>query len=264
MPGGVATTRFSIEPSSATRIASARPDFETHEFDMFQPRVGLGGQHDAGAPSHFGQQARGLGERAFESAPLRRRPHLIVDARALLAPQIPELQKRVDEQPEALLGRQTSGAGVRRVNEPKLFQVLHHVANRRRRQRHRQHARQMAGADGFAGGQIGVDDIAENLARAGVERRQHARLGGTFRRGGHAGRMAGTQARAQGDDGPGTAIEKSNVNCQTWGKRPTGRREGGRGFAIGRTNPHRPTCRTRRRARLLRPGRILSWPPSTQ
>ena len=148
---------------------------ETHEFDVLQTRIGLARQHHARAASEFGQQARRLGERAFEPAFLRRRPHLAIDARALLASQIPELEQRVDEQPQALLGRHAPGAGVRGVDEPELLEVLHHVANRGRRQRHRQQARQMPGADRFAGGEIRVDDVAEDLARTGVKRRQRAR-----------------------------------------------------------------------------------------
>ena len=153
---------------------------QAHEFDMLEPRVDLARQHHARAAREFGQEARRFGERALESAALRRRPHLAVDARALLAPQIAELEQRVDEQPQALLGRQAPGARVRGVDETELLEVLHHVAHRGRRQRHRQHARQVPGADGLAGGEIGVDDVAEDLARAGVERRQCARFGGTF------------------------------------------------------------------------------------
>ena len=111
---------------------------QTNEFDMLQPRVGLAGQHHAGAACQFRQEARGLGERAFEPALLRRRPHLAVDARPLLASQIAELEQRVDEQPQALLRRQAPGAGVRSVDEAELLEILHHIANRGRRQRHRQ------------------------------------------------------------------------------------------------------------------------------
>ena len=120
----------------------------------------------------------------------------------VLRAQIPELQKRVDEEPEALLGRQTPGAGVRRVDEPELLQVLHHIANRGRGQRNRQHARQMPGADRFAGGEIGVDDVAENLPRTGVQVRQRARLGGVCCGGGHP-KNGRNSAHAQGDDGSG-------------------------------------------------------------
>ena len=189
---------------------------ETHEFDMLEPRVGLVRQHDARAASQFGQQAGRLGERAFEPASLRRRPHLVIDTRPLLAAQIPELEQRVDEQPQALLGRQTPGAGVWSIDEPELLEVLHHVANRGRRQRHRQHARQVPGADRFAGGEIRVDDVAEDLTRTGVQRRQRARLGGTF-----CGRRHGTKngwnwPHAQDDAAsPRSTIEKKGVNCHT-------------------------------------------------
>ena len=166
---------------------------------MLQPRVGLAGQHHAGAAGQFREQARGLGKRAFEPASFRRRPHLAVDARPLLAPEVAEFEQRVDEQPETLLGRQAPGARVRGVDEPELLEILHHIANRGRRKRDRQQARQMPRADRLAVGEIGVDDAAEDLARTHVERRQRARLGGPFCRGGHGAKNGWNSAQAQGD-----------------------------------------------------------------
>ena len=64
------------------------------------------------------------------------------------------------------LGRQAAGAGVRRVDQARSLEVRHDVADRGRRQRHRQDAREVARADRLAGRQIALDDPPEDLARA--------------------------------------------------------------------------------------------------
>src|SRR5664279_3756262 len=61
---------------------------------------------------------------------------------------------------------------MRGEDQAELLEVRHHVAHRSRRQRDRQQARQIARAERLAGGEIALDDVAENLARALVERRQ--------------------------------------------------------------------------------------------
>ena len=90
---------------------------------------------------------------------------LVARARRELA----RLQERVDEEPQARLRRQPPGAGVRRGEEAERLQVRHHVADRGRRELHRQHLRQVARADRHAGLQIGVDDVPEHRAGALVE-----------------------------------------------------------------------------------------------
>jgi hypothetical protein len=58
---------------------------------------------------------------------------------------------------------------VRRIDQPELLEIGHHVAHRGRRQRGRDQARDVARADRLAGCQIAFDDLTEDLARALVE-----------------------------------------------------------------------------------------------
>ena len=80
---------------------------------MLERRVGLGGQHDAGAAGEVGKDAGRLGERAFEAAALGGGAHLAVDPRPFLPAEIAKLKQRVDEEAQALLGGKPAGAGVR-------------------------------------------------------------------------------------------------------------------------------------------------------
>ena len=150
---------------------------EAHELDVFQPRLGLVGQDDTGAAGHIGKQRGGLGERPLEAAFFGAGARVRVDARPILAGEIAEIEKSVDEESEALLGRQSPGGRVRGVDQSEFLEILHHVANRGRRQRGRQQAREMARAQGFAGREIGLDDAAEDFARTGVEIGQRAGFG---------------------------------------------------------------------------------------
>src|SRR6185437_11755389 len=59
---------------------------------------------------------------------------------------------------------------MRREDQAKLLQVRHHVAHRGWRQRDRQQPRQITRAERLAGGQIALDNLAENFTRALVER----------------------------------------------------------------------------------------------
>ena len=86
--------------------------------------------------------------------------------------EVADLHQRIDEEAQAELGRQPAGRGMRRIDQAELLEVRHHVADRGGRQRHREDARQIARADRLAGRQVALDDLAENLARALVERRQ--------------------------------------------------------------------------------------------
>ena len=67
------------------------------------------------------------------------------------------------------LGRQPAGRGVRRIEQPGLLQVGHDVADGRRRQLQARSPRDRARADRLAGLDIGIDDVAEDLARAIAE-----------------------------------------------------------------------------------------------
>src|SRR3954467_14197749 len=58
---------------------------------------------------------------------------------------------------------------MRRVDQAELLEVRHHVADRGRRQRHRDQSRNVARADGLAGRKITLDDLTKNIARALIE-----------------------------------------------------------------------------------------------
>jgi hypothetical protein len=75
------------------------------------------------------------------------------------AARIADLEQRVDEEAQARLGRQPPGAGVRRVDQPREFEVRHDVAHARRRQRHRQDSGDVARPDRLAGGKVVLDDL---------------------------------------------------------------------------------------------------------
>ena len=76
---------------------------------------------------------------------------LRLDLPALVGRQVADLEERVDEEAEAEFGRQPPGRGVRRVDQAELLEVGHDVADRGRRQRHRQDAADVARADRLAG-----------------------------------------------------------------------------------------------------------------
>ena len=75
---------------------------------------------------------------------------LRLDDAALLVGEVAELHEGVDEEAQALLRRQPAGRDMRRVDEAEMLEVAHHVADGGRRQRRRQHARQVARADRLA------------------------------------------------------------------------------------------------------------------
>src|SRR5262249_11010217 len=54
---------------------------------------------------------------------------------------------------------------MRRIDQPELLKVGHHVAHRGRRQRHRDQARNVARTDRFAGCKVAFDNLPENIAR---------------------------------------------------------------------------------------------------
>ena len=136
---------------------------EPHEFDMLEPHIELGGEHDAGGAGQSGQKARGLREHIFNRGSGRR--HLPFDRAAVVLVQVADLHQRIDEEAQAHFGRQPSGRGMRRIDQAELLEIRHHVADRGRRQRHLQDARDIARADRLAGREIALDDLAENLAR---------------------------------------------------------------------------------------------------
>ena len=111
--------------------------------------------------------AGGLGQHVLDG--LAGGGDLALDGDAVGLAEIADLHQRIDEEPQAELGRQPAGRGVRRIDQAELLQVLHDVAHRSRRQRHRDDPRQVARADRLAGREIALDDLAKDLARALVE-----------------------------------------------------------------------------------------------
>ena len=84
--------------------------------------------------------------------------------------QFADLQKPIDEQPQALFGRHAPGAGMGRIEQAHGLQVRHDIADRGRRQGQRQALGQGARADRLAGGQKGFHQMAEDFARALAQR----------------------------------------------------------------------------------------------
>ncbi len=149
---------------------------QPHELDMLEPDVALDRQHDAGRMGEAGQEAARLRvEHVLDRLTGGRDLALDGTAARSCSAEVADLHQRVDEEAQAELGRQPAGRGVRRIDQPELLQVLHDVADRGRRQRHGEQPGEVARAHRLAGRQVAVDDLAENLARALVER-DEARL----------------------------------------------------------------------------------------
>ena len=117
---------------------------------MLEARIDFGRQHDAGAAGEVGKEARRLGQRSLEAAALRRGTNLGVNPRPILAAKIAEFEQSIDEEPQAVLRRKAPSARMRRVDQAQLLEVLHDVSDGGRRQRNRQHPREMPRSDGLA------------------------------------------------------------------------------------------------------------------
>ncbi len=168
------------------RAAGIEPD----EFDLAQPPVVLGRHDDARAAREAGEQAGRLPQQSLEAGVGALAGDLALDADAFLGRQFADLQQRIDEEAQAGLGRQAPRAGVRRIDEAEFFQILHHVSDRGRGERHRQDARQMPRTDWLARVEVGFDDRSEDFARAGIERAQRSRRSRFAAHAGHARKMA--------------------------------------------------------------------------
>ncbi len=107
---------------------------------------------------------------------LRRGVDLRLDLGALLGADVADLQHRIDEKAQPQLGRQPARARMRRIDEAKLLKVLHDIADGGGRQGHRQKPRQMPRAHRLAIGEIGFDDMAEDLARPLVQRAESGHI----------------------------------------------------------------------------------------
>ncbi len=168
-PSGSAMMRFSTSPSSLTSTASARPGPRLTNSTCFSVLLCFSTSTTPGAARQAGQHLAGLGEQFLRGAVPAAAGHAALDLGPLLLAHIADLEQPVDEQAQARLRRQAAGARMRRVDEAERLQIRHDVAHRGRRQRHRQRAAQIARADRLAGGEIGLDDALEDLARALVE-----------------------------------------------------------------------------------------------
>ena len=171
---------------------------KAHEFDLLEARVLFGGQHDARAACEVREQASCLRDGAFKSPLVGGGACVGLDPCPLLAGEAAELQQGVDIEAQAELGGQAPGAGVRCVDQAEFFEILHDVADRRRRKRDRQQLGDHARADGFAVAQVAVDDPTENFARASVEHRERSRFGGPFKGRGHGRNLTRKGRRKQG------------------------------------------------------------------
>ncbi len=103
---------------------------QPEKFDVFQSSVALAGHHHARTAGQAGQEARGLDERAFERAALRRGAKIRFDPPPFAVAEIANLKQSVDEEPQAELCRQAAGTRVRGEDEAQFLQVLHDVAHR--------------------------------------------------------------------------------------------------------------------------------------
>jgi hypothetical protein len=139
------------------------------ELDVLERHLVLGGEHKASSARHAGEHLAGLGQHVLHGGAAARRADLRLDAPALLLRQVAKLHEGVDEEAQAFLRRQAAGGDMRRIDEAELFEVAHDIADGGRRQRGRQHARQIARADRLAVEQVGIDDAPEDFARAHVE-----------------------------------------------------------------------------------------------
>jgi hypothetical protein len=131
--------------------------------------IGRGDQ--PGVAGQPGERVRRVAEHGLDAPPPA--GALGLDRPTLLVRQAADLEQPVDVEAQARLGGQPAGRGVGRVEEAQLLQVRHHVADGRRGELVLQAPRDRARAHRLAGGDVGVDDLAEDLARAGVEFDDH-------------------------------------------------------------------------------------------
>ena len=83
-----------------------------------------------------------------------------------------DLEHRVDEEAEALLGRGAAGGGVRGGDEAEILEIGHHVAHRGGREARVEEPAQIARSDRDARLEVALDELPENVLAAGVEHRE--------------------------------------------------------------------------------------------
>ena len=96
-------------------------------------------------------------------------PLALLDRLPLGFAEIANLHQGIDKKSQSEFRRQPASRCVRGIDQTELFQIRHHVADRGRRQRNRDQARNVARTNRFAGGQIALDDLPEDLARPLIE-----------------------------------------------------------------------------------------------
>ena len=94
---------------------------------------------------------------------------LRLDLFAFVSADVAQFKQRIDKKAKTKLSRKPARAGVRRIDQADLFKILHHIADRGRRQWHRQKPREMARSDRLAMRKIAIDDKPEYFPRAFVE-----------------------------------------------------------------------------------------------
>ena len=139
---------------------------QADELDMFDRRLVLWRQHQRGA---MGGQAEGRSDPVQQGASVAAIAHRGVDLLALGHVQVADLKQAIDEHPQPLLRRDAPGADMGAAQQAQILQILHHVADGRRRDLLAHHPGQAARAHGLAGVQIAFDHAAEHLARAVVQ-----------------------------------------------------------------------------------------------
>src|SRR5262249_53428210 len=110
--------------------------FEPDEFDMLEPRIGFGREHNASGAAQAGKQARSLGKHRFDRFDLTRSGDLRFNRLAVGLREIANLHQSIDKKPQSDFGRQTARRGVWGINEAELFEIGHDIPHRRRRQGH--------------------------------------------------------------------------------------------------------------------------------
>ena len=124
----------------------------------------LGRDHEAGAARQSRKHHRCLCQHVFQAARLGR--HARLNRRPFGGSEFPDLQQAIHEQTQAPLGWHPAGAGVRRIEQTQRFEVRHYVANGGRRERVRQALRKGSRAHRLSRGEVGVHEMAKDLARA--------------------------------------------------------------------------------------------------
>ena len=143
---------------------------EGDEFQVADAPLALRRHHQPGgagqAREHLPGLGQGLLQRAAGGGAAGR------DRLPLALAEVAEFQQPVDEQPQAAIGRQPAGGGMRGIEEAGLLEIRHDVADRGRGEAERQAARQGAGAHRLAGQDIDLDQFAEDGRAAAVEARE--------------------------------------------------------------------------------------------